>query len=627
MKKSLTKILVAVLTVMMLISLTPVFAAETTDVALATFYKEQIYARETFGWYVDGGVNFTDENGNSNVAYNMWDWWHINDTKDTDNEKGNYHAVINRSYAAGLWGAGACEDTHLENDYPSYIGARLMNYNSNKTVDLTNYSETAVVSGRVKFTSTAFYPYAYLTVKDIKNGNNYVGVSLEKYFAGTPANGWRKFYIPLSVFINNNDPDYQVYSYAEKGEERLLDPSAINSMGIMLVPKGGQITKADGEVYMDDLIIYDIPCPAGLTVKENDETSASITWSAPEKTASSYDVYRNGVKIGSSTSTRFSDKDLDPNTEYKYTVRALYSDGSVSGHSNVATAYTAKKGFVAETLASISNGDCKDLEEFNGLLARLGVFNDTINTILYDSYNDTVKQKAYDAIVGQKFTSVDALTDELFEQLALASGKVTFIPDEEVEIPEDTTPDDDWAHSFEDIKYSDWYYEAVKYAVQNKLFNGTSATTFSPDEVVTRGMLVTVLYRASGEPAVTGISKFTDVPRGAYYERAVIWAEQNGIVTGYSDTEFAPDSTLSREQIAAIIYRYAKYKEMDTTVGENTNILSYNDYNQISDYAISGLQYSVGSGIMAGKTGSTLNPLDPATRAEVATILMRFMKL
>lgn len=121
-----------------------------------------------------------------------------------------------------------------------------------------------------------------------------------------------------------------------------------------------------------------------------------------------------------------------------------------------------------------------------------------------------------------------------------------------------------------------------------------------------------------------GENKFTDVADGAYYENAVAWAVKNGIVMGVSDTEFAPDENITREQMASILFRYAKHKELDTSAGENTNILSYTDFGDISEYAVTAMQYTAGTGLIAGKSQSTLNPLDLATRAEAATVFTRF---
>lgn len=191
---------------------------------------------------------------------------------------------------------------------------------------------------------------------------------------------------------------------------------------------------------------------------------------------------------------------------------------------------------------------------------------------------------------------------------------------------DDKTDTPVWENPFTDVKSDDWYYENVSYAVENGLFNGTTETTFAPNGIITRAMMVTVLYRAEGEPTVTGTATFEDVDSGAYYAKAVVWGQQNGIIKGYSETEFAPDQNITREQIAAIMHRYATFKGYDVSVGENTNILSYDDFDSISEYAIASMQYACGSGLMKGKTTSTLNPLDNATRAEIAAILHRFIE-
>ena len=155
---------------------------------------------------------------------------------------------------------------------------------------------------------------------------------------------------------------------------------------------------------------------------------------------------------------------------------------------------------------------------------------------------------------------------------------------------------------------------------------GTSENHFSPDTTLTRAMLVTVLYRLEGEPKVSGITSFADLEKGQYYLDAVCWAQLNGIINGTTDTTFAPNDNITREQIAAIMHRYAQYKGYDVSVGENTNILSYDDVDNISEYAIASMQYAVGSGLIKGKTEATLNPLDNATRAEIAAILHRFIE-
>ena len=181
-----------------------------------------------------------------------------------------------------------------------------------------------------------------------------------------------------------------------------------------------------------------------------------------------------------------------------------------------------------------------------------------------------------------------------------------------------------WQNPFIDVSASDWYYKSVEYAYKNNLFSGLTATQFGPNVSVTRGMLVTVLWRAEGKPSVSSGSQFTDVYIGAYYEKAVIWAEQNGIVSGYSDTVFAPDAPILREQIASIFYRYARYKGLAVKDPDNT-ALTFTDAKDISSYAVESIQYCVSKNIMYGRTTDIFKPLDHATRAEMAAILQRFL--
>ena len=179
---------------------------------------------------------------------------------------------------------------------------------------------------------------------------------------------------------------------------------------------------------------------------------------------------------------------------------------------------------------------------------------------------------------------------------------------------------------FGDLDVKAWYHPDTDYVIENGIFEGVSEIEFAPDANLTRAMLVTVLYRVEGEIATNESSPFADVDMGAYYGNAVSWAKQNGIVKGVSETEFAPNDNITREQIAAVMHRYAEYKGYDVSIGENTNILSYDDFDSISEYAIVSMQWAVGSGLIKGKSESTLSPVDNATRAEVAAILHRFIE-
>ena len=185
---------------------------------------------------------------------------------------------------------------------------------------------------------------------------------------------------------------------------------------------------------------------------------------------------------------------------------------------------------------------------------------------------------------------------------------------------------DDWENPFIDVHESDWFYDSVKYVYINKMMNGVTSDMFAPEGNITRAMFVTVLYRMEKEPQAQA-SPFSDIAGGSYYEKAVAWANANGIVKGVSDAEFAPDESITREQMAAMIYRYAAYKKMDLSAGESTNILSYADYSDISDYAVSAMRYAAGNGIINGMTADTLSPKGISTRAQAAAVFMRVFNL
>ena len=176
---------------------------------------------------------------------------------------------------------------------------------------------------------------------------------------------------------------------------------------------------------------------------------------------------------------------------------------------------------------------------------------------------------------------------------------------------------------FTDVRESDWFYDDVVFAYENGLFSGTSDTTFSPNTSMTRAMLVTVLYRLEGQPAVNGRSGFSDVQYNGYYEDAVTWAADNGIVNGTSTSTFSPNVNVTREQMAAILYRYAQYKKYNTAASSGLN--GFTDHASVSGYAAASLEWAVAEKLVNGSAGK-LMPTGNATRAQVAAILHRFVE-
>ena len=190
--------------------------------------------------------------------------------------------------------------------------------------------------------------------------------------------------------------------------------------------------------------------------------------------------------------------------------------------------------------------------------------------------------------------------------------------------PDEPEKPEDEGLPFIDVHEGDWFYENVGYVYENGLMNGVSETLFEPNGTVTRGMIVTILHRLEGEPESDYDMPFTDVAEQQWYAGAVRWAAGEGIVTGVSATEFAPDDPITREQFAAILWRYAQSKGYD--VSASADLTGFLDYGQISEYALPALQWAVGAGVMSGRGDGILAPQGTATRAEAAAMLMRFVE-
>lgn len=177
---------------------------------------------------------------------------------------------------------------------------------------------------------------------------------------------------------------------------------------------------------------------------------------------------------------------------------------------------------------------------------------------------------------------------------------------------------------FSDVPSSAWYYDAVAYVYENGLMAGTSGTTFSPNSALTRAMLVTVLYRLAGEPEMRTAADFSDVPASGWYAESVAWAQENGIAAGYADGSFAPDAPVTREQLVAMQYRYAMFKGRNTDV--HTDLDSFKDAAATSNWAQEAMQWAVAAKIIYGKEGNALDPAGLSTRAEAASVIMRFVE-
>ncbi|WP_143149498.1 S-layer homology domain-containing protein [Butyricicoccus pullicaecorum] len=207
-------------------------------------------------------------------------------------------------------------------------------------------------------------------------------------------------------------------------------------------------------------------------------------------------------------------------------------------------------------------------------------------------------------------------------------GKFTFeMPkgDVEIEVSFAQIEDETVKANFADVAADAWYADAVQYVYENGMMSGTSETTFSPDVTTTRGMIVTILYRLEGSPDLSNENlgyPYADVDANAYYADAVYWARQNGIVSGMSAEQFAPNNAITREQMAAILYRYAQFKGYDVSAKADLSV--YTDAANVGTYATDAMAWANGAQLIAGTSQATLTPAGNATRAQVATILMRF---
>jgi hypothetical protein len=173
-----------------------------------------------------------------------------------------------------------------------------------------------------------------------------------------------------------------------------------------------------------------------------------------------------------------------------------------------------------------------------------------------------------------------------------------------------------------DVSTSAWYYEDVKFVVESGLFKGLSESEFAPDAQMTRAMLATVLYRLAGEPAAAGAASFGDVPSGQWFTDAVAWASANGVISGYSASVFGANDAVTREQIAVLLYRYAKLMGYD--VSATIDLSDYADADAVAEWAREAVAWANATGLITGRSANTLAPTGAATRAEVAAMLHRF---
>ena len=434
------------------------------------------------------------------------------------------------------------------------------------------------------------------------------------------------------------DPeDIQICTVGEDGTLTPVEGKVIGENGqvtLSFAAAGSYVLSAMGDEFTNIFSPW-LPVTVTAAPKSSNADVSSITVAGVEATAGENNTYTVTLPYGTDvTAGSF----VIVTSDAGATVGALTNEGTVWSFTVTAEDGVTSKTYtvtVSFTEAPKSNDTGVSSITVAGFKAVASANNSYTVTV---PYGTVVKTGSFVIVTRHPRATVSALTNtrNIWSFTVTAEDGVTTavytVTVNTAALPEPITPGVDNKKPaskpevklpFTDVSTSDWFYDDVAFVYKNGLFSGTDSRSFSPNASMTRAMLVTVLYRLEGEPTVTGRSSFTDVRSGAYYEKAVIWAAANGIVTGTDSTSFSPDAKVTREQLAAILYRYAQYRKLDTDASAKLN--SFTDADSVSAYASEALGWAVSEGLINGASGK-LMPKGDATRAQVAAILHRFVK-
>lgn len=434
------------------------------------------------------------------------------------------------------------------------------------------------------------------------------------------------------------DPeDIQICTVGEDGTLTPVEGKVIGENGqvtLSFAAAGSYVLSAMGDEFTNIFSPW-LPVTVTAAPKSNDANVSSITVAGVEATAGENNTYTVTLPYGTDvTAGSF----VIVTSDAGATVGALTNEGNVWTFTVTAEDGVTSKTYtvtVSFTEAPKSNDAGVSSVTVAGFKAVAGANNSYTVTV---PYGTVVKTGSFVIVTRHPRAAVSALTNtrNIWSFTVTAEDGVTTavytVTVNTAALPEPITPGVDNKKPaskpevklpFTDVSTSDWFYDDVAFVYENGLFSGTDSRSFSPNASMTRAMLVTVLYRLEGEPTVTGRSSFTDVRSGAYYEKAVIWAAANGIVTGTDSTSFSPGAKVTREQLAAILYRYAQYRKLDTDASAKLN--SFTDADSVSAYASEALGWAVSESLINGASGK-LMPKGDATRAQVAAILHRLVK-
>lgn len=434
------------------------------------------------------------------------------------------------------------------------------------------------------------------------------------------------------------DPeDIQICTVGEDGTLTPVEGKVIGENGqvtLSFAAAGSYVLSAMGD-ELTNIFSPWLPVTVTAAPKSSNADVSSVTVAGVEATAGENNTYTVTLPYGTDvTAGSF----VIVTSDAGATVGALTNEGNVWTFTVTAEDGVTSKTYtvtVSFTEAPKSNDAGVSSITVAGFKAVAGANNSYTVTV---PYGTVVKTGSFVIVTRHPRATVSALTNtrNIWSFTVTAEDGVTTavytVTVNTAALPEPITPGVDNKKPaskpevklpFTDVSTSDWFYDDVAFVYKNGLFSGTDSRSFSPNASMTRAMLVTVLYRLEGEPTVTGRSSFTDVRSGAYYEKAVIWAAANGIVTGTDSTSFSPDAKVTREQLAAILYRYAQYRKLDTDASAKLN--SFTDADSVSAYASEALGWAVSEGLINGASGK-LMPKGDATRAQVAAILHRLVK-
>lgn len=434
------------------------------------------------------------------------------------------------------------------------------------------------------------------------------------------------------------DPeDLQICTVGEDGTLTPVEGKTIGEDGqvtLSFAAAGSYVLSAIGDEYTDIVSPW-LPVTVTAAPKSNDAGVRSVTVADIEAAAGENNTYTVTVPYGTDVTA---DSFVIVTSDSGATVGALTHDGNVWSFTITAEDGVTSRTYtvtVSFTEAPKSNDAGVRSITVAGVKAKTSVNNECTVTV---PYGTNVTASSFVIITNHARATVGALTHiknvwyftvTAEDGVTTASYTVTVttaaLPTPIKPAVDNTKPASDSKPKlpFTDVSTSDWFYSDVMFVYENGLFSGTDSRSFSPNASMTRAMLVTVLYRLEGEPVGTGSSSFSDVRSGSYYEKAVAWAAANGIVTGTGSTSFSPDAKVTREQLAAILYRYAQYKKLDTDAGAKLD--SFSDAGNVSGYASEALSWAVSEGLINGASGR-LMPKGDATRAQVAAILHRFVE-